>query len=161
MGIRALLHGRDQGGGQKDLLHVVIGKKRLAGGEHVQIGIYRGWYELDRLMKLFCVSRCVVDGLPNQGNARKFAARHKPRVFSPTSRTHKKARIGGKNRNSLSTRTGPKTWTPLTRRSRGEKSFSRGETWILSRSSPGIATRLPSSSKKTKRPDRGVTSTSG
>ena len=74
--------GVDQGGGQKDLLHVVIGKKRPAGSpQYVHLGIYRGWYELDRLMKLFCVSRCVIDGLPNQDDARKFAARHKPRVF--------------------------------------------------------------------------------
>lgn len=74
--------GVDQGGGQKDLLHVVIGKKRPAGSpQYVHLGIYKGWYELDRLMKLFCVSRCVVDGLPNQDDARKFAAKHKPRVF--------------------------------------------------------------------------------
>jgi hypothetical protein len=51
------------------------------GGEYVHLGIYRGWYELDRLMKLFCVSRCRVDGLPNQEAARSFARKHKPPVF--------------------------------------------------------------------------------
>jgi len=73
--------GVDQGGSQKDLLHVVIGKKHPTGAQYVHLGIYRGWFELDRLMKLFCISRCVIDGLPNQDDARKFAAKHKPRVF--------------------------------------------------------------------------------
>ncbi len=73
--------GVDQGGSQKDLLHVVIGKKHPIGAQYVHLGIYKGWQELDRLMKMFSVSRCVVDGLPNQDDARKFAGRHKPRVF--------------------------------------------------------------------------------
>jgi hypothetical protein len=32
-------------------------------------------------MQRFCVSRCRVDGLPNQEAARSFARKHKPPVF--------------------------------------------------------------------------------
>ena len=70
--------GIDQG---KDL-HAVIGKKhsyRL--GKLIHIGIYKHWEELDRLMKVFNVSQCVVDALPETRNARAFAERFKGRVF--------------------------------------------------------------------------------
>jgi hypothetical protein len=53
--------GVDQG---KDL-HVVIGKKDCAkAGEIIHLGVYKDWEELDRLMRVFSVSRCVVDALP-------------------------------------------------------------------------------------------------
>jgi hypothetical protein len=53
--------GVDQG---KDL-HVVIGRRHWAkAGQIVHLGVYRDWEELDRLMKAFNVSRCVVDALP-------------------------------------------------------------------------------------------------
>ena len=45
------------------------------------LGIYKDWEELDRLMKNFNVSRCVVDALPETRNARAFAERHKGRVY--------------------------------------------------------------------------------
>jgi hypothetical protein len=69
--------GIDQG---KDL-HVVIGKRQADKGRIVHLGIYRDWEELDRLMKAFNVSRCVVDALPETRNARSFAERHKGKVF--------------------------------------------------------------------------------
>jgi len=70
--------GVDQG---KDL-HVVIGKKaRNMAGKIIHLEIYKDWEELDRLMKNFHVSRCVVDALPETRNARAFADRHKDRVF--------------------------------------------------------------------------------
>ena len=70
--------GVDQG---KDL-HVVIGKKsRNMAGKIIHLGVYKDWEELDRLMKLFHVSRAVVDALPETRNARAFAERHKGRVF--------------------------------------------------------------------------------
>ncbi len=70
--------GVDQG---KDL-HVVIGKRHFQkAGKIVHIGIYRDWEELDRLMRNFNVSRCVVDALPETRNARSFAERHKGKIF--------------------------------------------------------------------------------
>jgi len=70
--------GVDQG---KDL-HVVIGKRQWdKAGKIVHLGVYRDWEELDRLMKNFNVSRCVVDALPETRNARAFAERHKGKVF--------------------------------------------------------------------------------
>lgn len=70
--------GVDQG---KDL-HVVIGKRNGdKAGKIVHLGIYKDWNELDRLMKVFHVSRCVVDALPETRNARAFAERHQGRVF--------------------------------------------------------------------------------
>ena len=60
---------------------MAIGKNTDGLPKYVHLGIYKGWEELDRLMKSFRVSRCVVDGLPNTDSARKFAKRHKPRVF--------------------------------------------------------------------------------
>jgi len=69
--------GVDQG---KDL-HVVIGKKDSEKARVVHIGIYKDWNELDRLMKNFNVSRCVVDALPETRNARAFARRFKGKIF--------------------------------------------------------------------------------
>lgn len=69
--------GVDQG---KDL-HVVIGKRQADKGRIVHLGIYRDWEELDRLMKAFNVSRCVVDALPETMNARAFAERNRGKVF--------------------------------------------------------------------------------
>jgi hypothetical protein len=63
-------------------LHVVIGKKaRQRAGKLIHLGVYKDWEELDRLMKNFQVSRCVVDALPETRNARAFAQRHKGRVY--------------------------------------------------------------------------------
>lgn len=63
-------------------LHVVIGKKaRQKAGKIIHLGIYKDWEELDRLMKNFHISRCVVDALPETRNARAFAQRHKGRVY--------------------------------------------------------------------------------
>ncbi|MDD5207442.1 MAG: phage terminase large subunit family protein [Desulfobacterales bacterium] len=59
-------------------LHVVIGKRP---GRIVFLGIEKDWEELDRLMNLFNVSRCVVDALPETRNARAFAEHHRGRVF--------------------------------------------------------------------------------
>jgi hypothetical protein len=70
--------GVDQG---KDL-HVVIGKRHFQkAGKIVHIGVYKDWEELDRLMKNFNVSRCVVDALTETRNARSFAERHRGKVF--------------------------------------------------------------------------------
>jgi hypothetical protein len=79
--------GVDQG---KDL-HVVIGKRHPSkSGKIVHMGIYKDWNELDRLMKLFHVSRCVVDALPETRNARSFAERHKGKVFLNYYNEHQK-----------------------------------------------------------------------
>jgi hypothetical protein len=70
--------GIDQG---KDL-HVVIGRKDAnKGGELVHLQVYKDFEELDRLMKMFSISRCVVDALPETRKAREFAGRHPGRVF--------------------------------------------------------------------------------
>jgi hypothetical protein len=81
--------GVDQG---KDL-HVVIGKSWPGwAGKHIHLGIYRDWEELDRLMKAFSVSRCVVDALPETRNARAFAERHRGKVFLNYYQEHQKGR---------------------------------------------------------------------
>ncbi|SPF35505.1 Bacteriophage tail assembly protein [Syntrophobacter sp. SbD1] len=70
--------GVDQG----KVLHAVIGKReRQRAGKIVHIGEYEDWEQLDRLMKIFNVSRAVVDALPETRNARAFAERHKGKVF--------------------------------------------------------------------------------
>ncbi len=70
--------GVDQG---KDL-HVVIGKRVYGkAGKVIHLGIYKDWEELDRLMRNFNVSRCVVDALPETRNARAFAERFKGKVY--------------------------------------------------------------------------------
>ena len=79
--------GIDQG---KDL-HVVIGKRHPGkAGRIVHLGVYRDWEELDRLMDVFHVSRCVVDALPETRNARAFAERHKGRVWLNYYQEHRK-----------------------------------------------------------------------
>jgi hypothetical protein len=68
----------DQG---KDL-HVVIGKRHPdKAGKIVHLGIYKDWEDIDRLMRVFSVSRCVVDALPETRNARALAERHKGKIF--------------------------------------------------------------------------------
>lgn len=71
--------GVDQGKG----LHVVIGGHHAdhPSGQVVHVNEYRDWEDLDKLMKAFNVSRCVVDALPETRNARAFAERNKGRVF--------------------------------------------------------------------------------
>jgi hypothetical protein len=67
--------GVDQG----KLLHVVVGKRHP--DRLIHIGEYKDWSELDRLMREFKVSRCVVDAMPETRNARSFAERHVGKVF--------------------------------------------------------------------------------
>jgi len=72
-------------------LHVVIGKKaRQKAGKLIHLEVYKNWEELDRLMKNFHVSRCVVDALPETRNARAFAERFKGRVFLNYYNEHQK-----------------------------------------------------------------------
>jgi len=79
--------GVDQG---KDL-HVVLGRKHAQkAGKVVHLGVYKGWEELDRLMRNFNVSRCVVDALPEQRNARAFANRFPGKVFLNYYNEHQK-----------------------------------------------------------------------
>jgi len=74
--------GVDQGGTNRDLLHIVIGKSHSDKKDQIlSVLIELGWEELDRLMKVFNVIRCVVDGLPNQKAARAFAQRHPGKVY--------------------------------------------------------------------------------
>ena len=63
-------------------LHVVIGKKaRQKAGKIVFLGLHKDWEELDRLMKNFHVTRCVVDALPETRNARAFAEKFRGKVY--------------------------------------------------------------------------------
>jgi hypothetical protein len=79
--------GVDQG---KDL-HVVIAKRHgQKAGKIVHLGIYKEWEELDRLIRNFHVSHCVVDALPETRNARAFAERHKGKVFLNYYNEHQK-----------------------------------------------------------------------
>jgi hypothetical protein len=81
--------GVDQG---KDL-HVVIGKRDwIKAGKIIHLEIYKDWDELDRLVKIFHVSRCVVDALPETRNARAFAERHKGKVFLNYYSEHQKGK---------------------------------------------------------------------
>lgn len=83
--------GVDQGGGQGDLFHIVIGKKHPSKkGQIVFAGIEKGWTELDGFMKRFNVGRCVIDGLPNQEDARAFAKRFPGKVFLSYFSEHQK-----------------------------------------------------------------------
>ncbi|MBU4233893.1 MAG: phage terminase large subunit family protein [Proteobacteria bacterium] len=87
--------GVDQG---KDL-HVVIGKKHWdKAGQVPHLGIYKDWEDLDRLMKAFNVSRCVVDALPETRNARAFAERHRGKVFLNYYQEHQKGRYAWNER---------------------------------------------------------------
>jgi len=81
--------GVDQGAA----LHVVIGKRHWQkAGQIVHLGIYQEWEDLDRLMKNFNVSRCVVDALPETRNARAFAERHRGKIFLSYYQEHQKSR---------------------------------------------------------------------
>jgi hypothetical protein len=81
--------GVDQG---KDL-HVVIEKRDwIKAGKIIHLGIYKDWEELDRLMKVFHVTKCVVDALPETRNARAFAERHKGKVFLNYYSEHQKGK---------------------------------------------------------------------
>lgn len=81
--------GVDQG---KDL-HVVIGKRDPhKAGKIIHLGIYKDWDELDRLMKIFNVFRCVVDAMPETRNARAFAHRHPGKVFLNYYNEHQKGK---------------------------------------------------------------------
>ena len=62
-------------------LHVVIGKRGYEKPKLAHIGIYQDWNDLDRLMKNFNVSRCVVDAMPEMKLARAFAERFPGKVF--------------------------------------------------------------------------------
>jgi hypothetical protein len=87
--------GVDQG---KDL-HVVIGKRHYRkAGKIIHLGIYKDWEELDRLMKVFNVSQCVVDALPETRNARAFAERHRGRVFLNYYSEHQKGKYAWNER---------------------------------------------------------------
>ena len=90
--------GVDQG---KDL-HVVIGKKaRQKAGRIIHLGAYKNWEDLDRLMKNFHISRCVVDALPETRNARAFAERHKGRVFLNYYNEHQKGSYAWNERDQI------------------------------------------------------------
>jgi len=83
--------GVDQGGSDRDLLHIVIGKKDdTFAGKTLHVAIEKGWFELDRLMKAFHVIRCVIDALPETDEARKFAKRHPGKVFLSYYNVHQK-----------------------------------------------------------------------
>jgi hypothetical protein len=71
--------GVDQG----DLLHVEIRQPEsiLSGGKIVYIGIVDSFEKLDELMKLYGISVCVIDALPNKHSARQFRDRFPGRVF--------------------------------------------------------------------------------
>lgn len=79
--------GVDQG---KDL-HIVIGKRHPSiSCKIIHLGIYKDWEDLDRLMKNFHVSRCVVDALPETRNARAFAERFRGKVYLNYYNEHQK-----------------------------------------------------------------------
>lgn len=82
--------GVDQG----NKLHVIVGKKidnKNIKVIHVQH--YKKWEDLDRLMDRFNVWRCVVDSLPEQRNARKFANNHFGKVFLNYYNQHQKGSV--------------------------------------------------------------------
>lgn len=88
--------GVDQG---KDL-HVVIGKRDWAkAGKIIHTAIYKDWEELDRLMKNFQVTRCVVDALPETRKAREFAGRHRGKVFLNYYNEHQKGKYAWDEKN--------------------------------------------------------------
>jgi len=69
--------GVDQG---RDL-HCVVGKRGYDSQRIIHLAVCKDWSELDRLMKNFNVSRCVVDAMPEMRNARAFAERHRGKVY--------------------------------------------------------------------------------
>ncbi len=69
---------------------MVIGRKHpQRAGRIIHLGIYKEW-ELDRLMRNFNVSRCVVDALPETRNARAFAKRFPGKVYLNYYNEHRK-----------------------------------------------------------------------
>ena len=68
--------GVDQGLG----LHVVIGK--MHPDKIVHVGVYRDWEDLDRLMRDFNVSSCVVDAQPERRASKAFADRFPGKVWT-------------------------------------------------------------------------------
>ena len=79
--------GVDQG---RDL-HVVVSKRHpRKAGQIIHLGVYKDWEELDGLMRSFNVSRCVVDAMPEIRNARRFAERHRGKVFLNYYNQHQK-----------------------------------------------------------------------
>ena len=79
--------GVDQG---KDL-HVVVGKRcPPKAGKIIHIGVYKDFEELDRLMRNFNVSRCIIDALPEIRAARAFSERFKDKVYLNYYNEHQK-----------------------------------------------------------------------
>lgn len=79
--------GVDQG----KYFHIVISKKgENIAGIYLYIGMKTEWSQLDELMNRFNVTRCVVDGLPDQHKARAFAGRFPGRVFLNYYNEHQK-----------------------------------------------------------------------
>jgi len=95
--------GVDVGGPTNELFHVVIGKRQAEGkpGKILYINEDQGWPELDRFMKTFHVSRCVIDGNPEPDRARKFAARHPGKVFLSFFNIHQKGGYAWKEDESI------------------------------------------------------------
>lgn len=74
--------GVDQPKQEGQNFHVTIACKRSDSLRQILfIGIVHTWAAVSELMEKFNVSRCVVDGLPDQSKAREFADAHKNRVF--------------------------------------------------------------------------------
>jgi hypothetical protein len=71
--------GVDQG----SKLHVIIGKKHRSDGDaHIVYAcICDSWEDLDELLTRYNVDQCVVDGLPEQSSAKKFAERHWGKIY--------------------------------------------------------------------------------
>ncbi len=76
--------GVDQG----NYLHVVIGRHHSK--KIVHVGHYLHWEDLPSLMRSFNVAMCVVDGLPEQRNARAFAKKFPGKVFLNFYNVHQK-----------------------------------------------------------------------
>jgi len=69
----------------------VIGKKHpQRDGRLIHLEVYKDWEELDRLIRNFNISCCVVDALPETRNARAFAERFKGKVYLNYYNKHQK-----------------------------------------------------------------------
>jgi hypothetical protein len=80
--------GVDQG----RFLHVVIGRREWnRAGKIVHVGEYQAFEELDRLMEVFNVSRCVFDAQPETRSARAFAERHRGKIYLSYYSEHQKS----------------------------------------------------------------------
>ncbi len=74
--------GVDQPKEEGGKFHVVISYKQEGQACNViRVCIRNTWNELSDLMRIFNVSRCVVDALPDQAKARDFAKAHNGQVF--------------------------------------------------------------------------------